>query len=130
MTTETLRLQPASGHPHGLSDEAFDALFTKDKPVILAFPPVHRLTYRRTNHANIHVRGYKEEGTITTPVDMTVFNDLDRFHLVMDTIERVPPAGDKGLTLKIQLQAKLNEHKRYIDKNGRDLPEIRDWRWR
>jgi xylulose-5-phosphate/fructose-6-phosphate phosphoketolase len=91
---------------------------------------IHRLTYRRTNHENIHVRGYKEEGTITTAFDMTVLNDLDRFHLVMDTVDRVPEAGDKGVALKKQLQEKLIEHKRYIEKNGRDLPEIRDWEWR
>jgi xylulose-5-phosphate/fructose-6-phosphate phosphoketolase len=90
---------------------------------------IHRLTYRRTNHDNIHVRGYKEEGTITTPFDMTVLNDLDRFHLVMDTIDRLPQTGDKGRSLKERLQAKLIEHKQYIDKNGQDLPEIRNWKW-
>ena len=95
-----MRLQPSTEHPHGLSDTDFDELFTKDKPVIFAFHAypwlIHRLTYRRTNHDNIHVRGYKEEGTITTPFDMTVLNDLDRFHLVMDTIDRLPQTGDKG----------------------------------
>jgi xylulose-5-phosphate/fructose-6-phosphate phosphoketolase len=130
---DLMKLQPQSEHPHGLSDEAFDALFTRDEPVIFAFHAypwlIHRLTYRRTNHRNIHVRGYKEEGTITTPFDMTVLNDLDRFHLVMDTIDRLPQTGDKGRALKEQLKAKLIEHKIYIEKNGQDMPEIRNWKW-
>ena len=130
---DLMKLEPQSEHPHGLSDDAFDALFTKDKHVIFAFHAypwlIHRLTYRRTNHDNIHVRGYKEEGTITTPFDMTVLNDLDRFHLVIDTIDRLPQTGKKGRALKEQLQAKLIEHKEYIDKNGEDLPEIRNWKW-
>lgn len=130
---DLMRLQPASEHPHGLSDKDFDDLFTKDKPVIFAFHAypwlIHRLTYRRTNHANIHVRGYKEEGTITTPFDMAVMNDLDRFHLVMDTIDRVAKAGERGIYLKQQLTDKLIEHKRYIGREGRDMPEIRDWKW-
>ncbi len=120
---DLMRLQPMTEHPHGLSDLDFDELFTRDKPVIFAFHAypwlIHRLTYRRTNHDNIHVRGYKEEGTITTPFDMTVLNDLDRFHLVMDVIDRVPQTGDKGVYLKQQLKDKLIEHKQYIDKNGR-----------
>ena len=128
-----MRLQPRTEHPHGLSDTDFDELFTKDRPVIFAFHGypwlIHRLTYRRTNHDNIHVRGYKEEGTITTPFDMTVLNDLDRFHLVMDTIDRLPQTGDKGVYLKQQLKDKLIEHKQYIDKFGEDLPEIRNWKW-
>ena len=90
---------------------------------------IHRLTYRRTNHDNFHVRGYKEEGTITTPFDMTVLNDMDRFHLAMDVIDRVPPAGSRALYLKQQLQNKLIEHKRYITAHGLDMPEVRDWRW-
>jgi xylulose-5-phosphate/fructose-6-phosphate phosphoketolase len=90
---------------------------------------IHRLTYRRTNHENIHVRGYKEEGTITTPFDMTVLNDMDRFHLVMDVIARVPQTGARGIALKQQLEDKRIEHKRYIEKYGQDMPEIRDWRW-
>jgi xylulose-5-phosphate/fructose-6-phosphate phosphoketolase len=130
---DLMKLQPATEHPHGLTDADFDALFTKDKPIIFAFHAypwlIHRLTYRRTNHKNLHVRGYKEEGTITTPFDMTVLNDLDRFHLVMDVIDRVPQAGGKGATLKQQLQDTLVEHKQYIDKYGQDLPEIRNWRW-
>ena len=130
---DLMKLQPQTEHPHGLSDMDFDELFTKDKPVIFAFHAypwlIHRLTYRRTNHDNIHVRGYKEEGTITTPFDMTVLNDLDRFHLVMDTIDRLPQTGDKGIYLKQQLKDKLIEHKQYIDKHGEDLPEIRNWKW-
>jgi xylulose-5-phosphate/fructose-6-phosphate phosphoketolase len=128
-----MKLQPQVEHPHGLSDREFDELFTRDKPVIFAFHAypwlIHRLTYRRTNHDNIHVRGYKEEGTITTAFDMTVLNDLDRFHLVMDTIDRLPQTGDKGAYLKQQLQEKLLEHKQYICEHGEDLPEIRTWKW-
>ncbi|MCL7421284.1 MAG: phosphoketolase family protein [Methylobacter sp.] len=131
---DLMKLQPQLEHPHGLSDMDFDALFTKDRPVIFAFHGypwlIHRLTYRRTNHDNIHVRGYKEEGTITTPFDMTVLNDLDRFHLVMDTIDRLPQAGDKGISLKQQLKDKLIEHKQYIRKHGEDMPEIRNWKWK
>ena len=130
---DLMKLEPQSEHPHGLSDMDFDELFTKDKPVIFVFHAypwlIHRLTYRRTNHDNIHVRGYKEEGTITTPFDMTVLNDLDRFHLVMDVIDRVPRTGEKAIYLKQQLKDKLIEHKQYIDKNGEDLPEIRNWKW-
>jgi xylulose-5-phosphate/fructose-6-phosphate phosphoketolase len=130
---DLMKLQPKSEHPHGLSDIDFDDLFTKDKPVIFAFHGyptlIHKLTYRRTNHDNIHVRGYKEEGTITTPFDMTVLNDLDRFHLVMDSIDRLPQTGDQGIYLKQQLKDKLMEHKLYIDKYGEDLPEIRNWKW-
>ncbi|MHB1093867.1 phosphoketolase family protein [Thiobacillus sp.] len=131
---DLMRLQPPSEHPHGLSDTEFDELFTRDKPVIFAYHAypwlIHRLTYRRTNHDNIHVRGYKEEGTITTPFDMTVLNDLDRFHLVMDAIDRMPQTGDKGIYLKQQLKDKLIEHKQYINKHGQDMPEIRNWKWK
>ncbi len=130
---DLMKLEPQSEHPHGLSDAAFDALFTKDKHIIFAFHGypwlIHRLTYRRTNHANLHVRGYKEEGTITTPFDMTVLNDIDRFHLVMDVIDRLPQTGTKGQALKQQLSDKLLEHKQYIDQNGVDLPEIQNWKW-
>jgi len=130
---DLFKLEPRSEHPHGLSDDAFDALFTKDKQVVFAFHGypwlIHRMTYRRTNHHNLHVRGYKEEGTITTPFDMTVLNELDRFHLVIDVIDRVAKTGKKGLKLKRQLQAKLIEHKQYIDTNGEDMPEIRNWKW-
>jgi xylulose-5-phosphate/fructose-6-phosphate phosphoketolase len=130
---DLMRLQPEREHPHGLSDEAFDALFTQDKPIIFAFHAypwlIHRLTYRRTNHGNLHVRGYKEEGTITTPFDMTVLNDLDRFHLVMDAIDRLPQLGAQGADLKQAMQAKLIQHKQYIDQHGQDLPEIRNWQW-
>jgi len=130
---DLMKLQPQSEHPHGLTDVDFDGLFTKDKPIIFAFHGypwlIHRLTYRRTNHHNIHVRGYKEEGTVTTPFDMTVLNDLDRFHLVMDTIDRVPQAGDEGVYLKQQLEDKLVEHRHYITRNGQDMPEVRNWVW-
>ncbi len=128
-----MKLQPQSEHPHGLSDTDFDSLFTKDRPIVFAFHGypslIHRLTYRRTNHHNLHVRGYKEEGTITTPFDMTVLNELDRFHLVMAALDRLPQMSAKGAYLKQQLQDKLVEHKRYICKHGEDLPEIRNWRW-
>ena len=130
---DLMRLQPQNAHPHGLSDVDFDALFTKDKPVIFAFHGypslVHQMTYRRTNHDNIHVRGYKEEGTITTTFDMTVLNDLDRFHLAMDVIDRLPQTGGKGVALKQRLNEKLVEHKKYIVRHGRDMPEIRNWKW-
>jgi xylulose-5-phosphate/fructose-6-phosphate phosphoketolase len=130
---DLMKLQPPSEHPHGLSDREFDELFTRDRPVIFAYHAypwlIHRLTYRRTNHANIHVRGYKEEGTITTPFDMTVLNDLDRFHLAMDAIDRLPQTGERGLYLKRQLKDKLIEHRLYINQHGQDMPEVRDWKW-
>ncbi|MGC8536349.1 MAG: phosphoketolase family protein [Rhizomicrobium sp.] len=130
---DLMKLQPQSEHPHGLSDREFDEIFTRDRPVIFAFHGypwlIHRLTYRRTNHHNIHVRGYKEEGTITTPFDMTVLNDLDRFHLVMDAIDRLPATKARGVYLKQRLKDKLIEHRQYIDEHGLDLPEIRNWQW-
>ena len=129
---DLMRLQPELEHPHGLSEIDYDALFTTDKPIIFGFHGypwlVHRLTYRRTNR-HLHVRGYKEEGTITTAFDMRVQNDLDRFHLVMDVIARVPGLGTKGAYLKQLMQDKLVQHKHYIDKHGEDLPEIRNWMW-
>jgi xylulose-5-phosphate/fructose-6-phosphate phosphoketolase len=130
---DLMKLQPNSEHPHGLNDSDFDSLFTTDKPVIFAFHGypwlIHRLTYRRHNHENLHVRGYKEEGTITTAFDMTVLNDMDRFHLVMDSINRLPQTGSRGVYLKQRLLDKLVEHKQYINRYGRDMPEIRNWIW-
>jgi xylulose-5-phosphate/fructose-6-phosphate phosphoketolase len=128
-----MRLQPSSEHPHGLSDRDFDGLFTADRPIIFAFHGypwlIHRLTYRRTNHKNIHVRGYKEEGTTTTPFDMVVRNDLDRFHLVEDTIDRVPKLGSRYAHLRQAMADKLVEHRSYIREHGIDMPAVRDWRW-
>ena len=130
---DLMKLQPQSEHPHGLSDKDFDVLFTKDKPIIFAFHGypllIHRLTYRRTNHDNIHVRGYKEEGTTTTPFDMVVLNELDRFHLVGDVIDRVPSLGSRAAYTKQYLRDKLLDHKAYINKHGEDMPDIRNWKW-
>jgi xylulose-5-phosphate/fructose-6-phosphate phosphoketolase len=130
---DLMTLQPASEHPHGLSDAAFDAIFTMDKPVVFAFHAypwlIHRLTYRRTNHDNFHVRGYKEEGTTTTPFDMTVMNDIDRFHLAGDVIDRVRRFRDDSGHVKEMLRDKLIDHKLYISEYGDDMPEIKDWKW-
>jgi xylulose-5-phosphate/fructose-6-phosphate phosphoketolase len=130
---DLMKLQPATEHPHGLSDQDFDMLFTKSKPVIFAFHGypwlIHRLTYKRTNHHNIHVRGYKEEGTITTPFDMTVLNDMDRFHLVMDVIDRLPQLGETAAYVKQEMRDKLIMHRAYIDREGIDMPEVLNWRW-
>lgn len=130
---DLMTLQPQSEHPDGLSNWDFDTLFTTNKPIIFAYHGypwlIHRLTYRRTNHSNLHVRGYKEEGTTTTPFDMTVLNDLDRFHLVMDVVDRVPKLSSKGAYLKQLMRDKLIDHKRYIRQYGEDMPEIRDWHW-
>ena len=130
---DLMTLQPRSEHPHGLTDRDFDALFTRTKPIIFAYHGypwlIHRLTYRRTNHANMHVRGYKEEGTTTTPFDMVVLNDLDRFHLACDAIERVPGLSERAAYAKQDLRDKLIEHKNYIHKYGQDMPEIRNWKW-
>ena len=130
---DLMTLQPQSEHPHGLSDADFDALFTTDKPVVFAYHGypwlVHRLTYRRRNHANIHVRGYKEEGTTTTPFDMCVLNDLDRYHLAMQAIDRIGRLKDVAAHARQQFRDKLTEHTRYITVHGEDMPEVRDWRW-
>ena len=130
---DLMTLQPSTEHPHGLSDKDFDSLFTKDKPVIFAFHGypwlIHRLAYRRTNHSNIHVRGYKEEGTTTTPFDMVVVNDLDRFHLVADVLDRVPKLSSVAAYGKQAIRDKLIEHTQYITEHGDDMPEIRDWKW-
>ena len=130
---DLMKLQPAEEHPHGLTDREFDVLFTKDKPIIFAFHGypwlIHRLTYRRTNHGNLHVRGYKEEGTTTTPFDMVVLNDLDRFHLVEDVIDRLPQLGARAAYFKQAIHEMLIEHKHYIGRYGDDMPAISGWRW-
>jgi xylulose-5-phosphate/fructose-6-phosphate phosphoketolase len=130
---DLMRLEPDTEHPHGLGDREFDALFTTRQPVIFAYHGypwlIHRLTYRRTNHNNFHVRGYKEEGSTTTPFDMTVVNDLDRYHLAGDVVDRVPRLRGLAGHFKQFLRDKLIDHKRYIVKHGDDLPEVRNWSW-
>ncbi len=130
---DLMKLEPPSEHPHGLPDADFDALFTIDRPIIFAFHGypwlIHRLAYRRTNHKNLHVRGYKEEGTTTTPFDMAVINDMDRFHLAGDVLDRVPRLGAKAAYVKQAIRDKLIEHRQYITLHGEDMPEVRDWRW-
>src|SRR3954465_14078237 len=130
---DLMTLQPQGEHPHGLSDEAFEQMFTRDKPVIFAFHGypvlIHRLTYRRSNQERIHVRGFKEKGTTTTPFDMVVLNELDRFHLTADVIERVPGLGERAALVLQVLRAELLNHKAYIEKHGEDLPKIRNWKW-
>jgi xylulose-5-phosphate/fructose-6-phosphate phosphoketolase len=130
---DLMRLQPATEHPHGLQDREFDALFTTDKPIVFAhhgYPwLIHRLSYRRTNHANLHVRGYKEEGTVTTPFDMVMRNDLDRFHLVMDVIDRVSGLGSRAAALRQRMTDARVEAAAYARTHGDDPPEIRDWTW-
>jgi xylulose-5-phosphate/fructose-6-phosphate phosphoketolase len=130
---DLLCLQPPSEHPHGLSDEDFDALFTAGAPVVFAFHGypwlIHRLTYRRRNHDNIHVRGYKEEGTTTTPFDMVVLNNLDRFQLALDAIRRIPRFADQVETATARYWTAMERHKLYVSEHGEDMPEVRDWRW-
>src|ERR1700756_3294589 len=130
---DLMTIQPSTEHPHGLSDREFDSIFTINKPVIFAYHGypwlIHRLTYRRINHGNFHVRGYKEEGTTTTPFDMTVLNDLDRFHLAGDVIARVPGLDSQAGPVKLMLRNHLIEHKLYVARYGIDMPEIRDWSW-
>jgi xylulose-5-phosphate/fructose-6-phosphate phosphoketolase len=130
---DLMKLQPPSAHPHGLADAAFDAMFTTRAPVVFAFHGypslIHRLTYRRTNHGNFHVRGYQEEGTITTAFDMTVLNQLDRFHLALLVLEHVPHTGEHRHALQQSLEEKLRAHRRYIEEHGEDMPEVRQWRW-
>jgi xylulose-5-phosphate/fructose-6-phosphate phosphoketolase len=130
---DLMRLQPETEHPHGLPDREFDALFTPDKPVIFAYHGypwlIHRLTYRRTNHHNLHVRGYKEEGTTTTPFDIVMLNDLDRFQLVIDVIDRVPGLGAAAAGLRQRMVDERLRHRAYTRVTGDDMPDVRDWTW-
>jgi xylulose-5-phosphate/fructose-6-phosphate phosphoketolase len=130
---DLMRLQPASEHPHGLSDSEFDALFTTDRPVVFAYHGypwlIHRLTYRRANHDNLHVRGYKEEGTTTTPFDMVMLNDLDRFHLVIDVIDRVPELGGRAGHIRQEMEDARLRARAYTREHGEDEPAVRDWTW-
>jgi xylulose-5-phosphate/fructose-6-phosphate phosphoketolase len=130
---DLMRIQPPSEHPHGLPDSEFDALFTTSRPIIFAYHGypwlIHRLAYRRHNHANLHVRGYKEEGTTTTPFDMVMLNDLDRYHLVMDVIDRVPGLGERAAGLRQQMADERLRHRAYTREHGDDPPDVRDWVW-
>ena len=130
---DLMKLQSPSEHPHGLPDAEFDAIFTADKPIIFAYHGypwlIHRLTYRRTNHDNLHARGYKEEGTTTTPFDMVVMNDMDRYKLVMDVIDRVPGLATRAAVVRQQMVDKRAVHHRYVREHGEDMPEVRDWTW-
>jgi len=128
---DLMRLQPDTDHPHGMTDREFDALFTTSRPVIFAYHGyptlIHRLTYRRTNHANFHVRGYIEEGTTTTPFDMVMLNQMDRFHLVMDVVDRVPGLGERAAQLRQDMADERLRHRAYTREYGDDSPDVRDW---
>jgi xylulose-5-phosphate/fructose-6-phosphate phosphoketolase len=130
---DLMALQPPEVHPHGKDDSEFDAMFTRGRPVVFAYHGypvlIHKLTYRRANHDNFHVHGYQEEGTTTTPFDMTVLNGLDRFHLAIDAVSRVPGLGARAQTVREAMTAKLEAHHAYIRRHGDDMPEIRDWKW-
>ena len=130
---DLMRLQPDTEHPHGLSDHEYDAFFTTDRPTIFAYHGypwlIHRLTYRRANHEHLHVRGYKEEGTTTTPFDMVVRNDIDRFHLVMDVIDRVPGLARKAAVVRQKMVDLRTKHRAYVVEHGADMPEITEWLW-
>jgi len=130
---DLMTLQPKEQHPHGLSDRDFDSLFTRDRPVIFAYHGypylIHRLTYNRTNHAGMHVRGFAEEGTTTTPFDMVVLNGLDRYHLAIEAIARVPGLATRAAQVQQRFRDKLIEHSHYVREHGEDMPEIRDWVW-
>ena len=130
---DLMRLQPEREHPHGMTDDEFDAIFTTDRPIVFAYHGypwlIHRLTYRRTNHENLHVRGYKEEGTTTTPFDMVMLNDLDRFHLVMDVIDRVPGLAQRAAALRQHMADERLRHRAYTRQVGDDAPDVRDWVW-
>jgi len=130
---DLMRLQPESEHPHGLPDREFDSLFTHDRPIVFAYHGypwlIHRLTYRRTNHGNLHVRGYKEEGTTTTPFDMVMLNDLDRFHLVMDVIDRIPGLAEKSAHLRQEMVDRRIHYRAWTREHGDDHPDVHDWTW-
>jgi xylulose-5-phosphate/fructose-6-phosphate phosphoketolase len=130
---DVMRLQSADHNPHGLADREFDALFTRDKPIIFAFHGypslVHELTYKRTNHGNFHVHGFREEGTTTTPFDMVVLNELDRYHLTLDVVDRLPQLGPRAAYFRQAIRDRLIEHKQYIEQHGEDMPEIVGWQW-